>query len=403
MAIIVQKYGGTSVADTERIREVARRICATHEAGNQVVAVVSAMGDSTDELLRMAHEITADPPSRELDMLMSTGERISVALLAMAIHELGHEATSLSGAQAGIQTDTVHTKARITGIAGTRLKDTLDSGRIALVAGFQGMSPDEDITTLGRGGSDTTAVALAAALAAGDCEIYTDVDGVYSADPNIVPDARKIDIVSYGEMLEMAATGAEVLMLRSVEYAQKYDVPLHVRSSFTDKAGTLVRKEDETMEKAVVSAVTHSTEESKLTLLRVPDKPGIAATVFGALADENVNVDMILQNVSEQGTTDISFTVMQSDLPAAQLALDRLCDELGVVYVLGEHMGKVSIIGAGMKSYPGVAARMFRTLADNDINIEMISTSSIKVSCVIERDQVEAAVRALHAEFELGG
>ncbi|MHB1002740.1 MAG: aspartate kinase [Thermoleophilia bacterium] len=403
MAIIVQKYGGTSVADTERIREVARRICATHEAGNQVVAVVSAMGDSTDELLRMAHEITADPPSRELDMLMSTGERISVALLAMAIHELGHEATSLSGAQAGIQTDTVHTKARITGIAGTRLKDTLDSGRIALVAGFQGMSPDEDITTHGRGGSDTTAFARAAALAPDDCEIYTDVVGVYSADPNIVPDARKIDIVSYGEMLEMAATGAEVLMLRSVEYAQKYDVPLHVRSSFTDKAGTLVRKEDETMEKAVVSAVTHTTEESKLTLLRVPDKPGIAATVFGALADENVNVDMILQNVSEQGTTDISFTVMQSDLPAAQLALDRLCDELGVVYVLGEHMGKVSIIGAGMKSYPGVAARMFRTLADNDINIEMISTSSIKVSCVIERDQVEAAVRALHAEFELGG
>ncbi|RJQ44698.1 MAG: aspartate kinase [Gaiellales bacterium] len=403
MATIVQKYGGTSVGDTGRIQNVARRICATHEAGNQVVAVVSAMGDSTDELLRMAHEISTSPPERELDMLLSTGERVSVALLAMAIHELGHEAISLSGSQAGIQTDTVHTKARITGIAGTRLRDTLDSGKIALVAGFQGMSPDEDVTTLGRGGSDTTAVALAAALGADVCEIYTDVDGVYTADPNIVPQARKIDIVSYGEMLEMAATGAEVLMLRSVEYSQKYSVPLHVRSSFTDKPGTLVRKEDEEMEKAVVSAVTHTTEESKLTLLRVPDKPGIAANVFGALAEENVNVDMILQNVSEQGTTDISFTVMQADLPAAQRALDRICDKLGVAYVLGEKMGKVSIVGAGMKSYPGVAARMFKTLAEQGINIEMISTSSIKVSCVIERDRVADAVKALHQEFQLGG
>lgn len=401
MPVIVQKYGGTSVGDTNRIQSVARRICAAHEGGYQVVAVVSAMGDSTDGLLQMAHEISADPPVRELDMLMSTGERISVALLAMAIHELGHEAISLSGSQAGIRTDTLHTKARITGIEVTRLRDTLESGRIALVAGFQGMSPDEDITTLGRGGSDTTAVAIAAALEADECEIYTDVDGVYTADPNIVPDARKIETVSYEEMLEMAATGAEVLMLRSVEYAQKYSVPLHVRSSFTDKPGTLVRKEDEQMEKAVVSAVSHTTDESKLTLLRVPDKPGIAATVFGALADENVNVDMILQNVSEQGTTDISFTVMQAELPAAQKALDRITDELGVAYVIGEQMGKVSIIGAGMKSYPGVAARMFRTLADNGINIEMISTSSIKVSCVIERDRVADAVKALHGEFEL--
>lgn len=401
MPVIVQKYGGTSVGDTDRIQSVARRICAAHEGGYQVVAVVSAMGDSTDGLLQMAHEISADPPVRELDMLMSTGERISVALLAMAIHELGHEAISLSGSQAGIRTDTLHTKARITGIEVTRLRDTLESGRIALVAGFQGMSPDEDITTLGRGGSDTTAVAIAAALEADECEIYTDVDGVYTADPNIVPDARKIETVSYEEMLEMAATGAEVLMLRSVEYAQKYSVPLHVRSSFTDKPGTLVRKEDEQMEKAVVSAVSHTTDESKLTLLRVPDKPGIAATVFGALADENVNVDMILQNVSEQGTTDISFTVMQAELPAAQRALDRITDELGVAYVIGEQMGKVSIIGAGMKSYPGVAARMFRTLADNGINIEMISTSSIKVSCVIERDRVADAVKALHGEFEL--
>jgi aspartate kinase len=402
MPIIVQKYGGSSVADTERIKVVARRIYAAHEAGDQVVAVVSAMGDSTDALLAMAQEMTTDPPERELDMLMSTGERISVALLAMAIHELGHEAISLSGSQAGVKTDTLHTKARITGIDDARLREILGSGKIALVAGFQGMSPDEDITTLGRGGSDTTAVALAAALGASECEIYTDVDGIYSADPNIVPDACKIDAVSYGEMLEMAATGAEVLMLRSVEYAQQYSVPLHVRSSFTDKPGTLVRKEDEEMEKAVVSAITHTTEESKLTLLRVPDKPGIAAIVFGALADENVNVDMILQNVSEQGTTDISFTVMQDDLPTAQLALDAICDDLGVAYVIGEQMGKVSIVGAGMKSYPGVASRMFKTLAEHAINIEMISTSSIKVSCVIERSQVEAAVKALHNEFGLG-
>jgi aspartate kinase len=401
MGIIVQKYGGTSVGDTGRIQIVARRICAAHEEGNQVVAIVSAMGDSTDELLRMAHEISADPRDRELDMLLSTGERISVALLAMAIHELGHEAISLSGSQAGVRTDTLHTKARITGIDDARLRDTLDNGKIALVAGFQGKSPDEDITTLGRGGSDTTAVAVAAALEADVCEIYTDVDGVYSADPNIVTDARKIEALSYGEMLEMAATGAEVLMLRSVEYAQKYDVLLHVRSSFTDKPGTLVRKEDEQMEKAVVSAVTHTTEESKLTLLRVPDKPGIAAIVFGALAEEEVNVDMILQNVSEQGTTDISFTVMQSDLPAAQRALDQVCDDLGVAYVIGEQMGKVSIVGAGMKSYPGVASRMFKTLAEHAINIEMISTSSIKVSCVIERDRVDDAVRELHRVFGL--
>jgi aspartate kinase len=401
MPLIIQKYGGSSVADTDRIQIIARRICATHEAGNQVVAVVSAMGDSTDELLKMAHRISDDPPKRELDLLFSTGERISVSLLAMAIHELGNDAISLSGRQAGIQTDTEHTKARIVGIEVTRLKEALDSGKIALVAGFQGISPDEDITTLGRGGSDTTAVALAAALDADECEIHTDVDGVYTADPNIVSNARKIDTLSYDEMLEIAATGAEVLMLRSVEYARKYTVPLHVRSSFTNHPGTLIRKEDEEMEKAVVSAISHSTEESKLTLLRVPDKPGIAATVFGALAEENVNIDMILQNVSEQGTTDISFTMMQADLPSAQKALDAVCDDLGVAYVIGEQMGKVSIIGAGMKSYPGVAARMFKRLADHNINIEMISTSSIKVSCVIERDQVEEAVKVLHQEFKL--
>ena len=402
MPVIVQKYGGTSVGDTDRIKSVARRICATQDEGYQVVAVVSAMGDSTDSLLKMAHEISAEPPERELDMLLSNGERISVALLAMAIHEMGHKAVSLSGRQAGIQTNTVFTKARITGVETGRLREELDSGKIVLVAGFQGVSVDEDITTLGRGGSDTTAVAIAAALGAEECEIYTDVDGIYTADPRVVGLARKLDTVSYQEMLEMAATGAEVLMLRSVEYAQKYKVPLHVRSSFTDESGTWVREEDETMEKAVVSAVSHTTDESKLTLLRLPDRPGVAATVFGDLSEAGVNVDMIIQNVSEQGTTDISFTVGQGDLPAAQQALDRITDELGVAYLIGEQMGKVSIVGAGMKSYPGVAAKMFKTLADENINIEMISTSSIKVSCVIERGQVEKAVRALHAAFNLG-
>ncbi len=389
------------MADVEHIKSVAQRLCDTQDRGNQVVAVISAMGNSTDRLLRMAHEISADPPERELDMLFSTGERISVALLAMAISELGHEAISLSGAQAGIHTTTSHTRARITDIDSRRLSETLDSGKIVLVAGFQGISPDEDITTLGRGGSDTTAVALAGALRADECEIYTDVEGVFSADPNLVPGAVKLDAVSYEEMLEMAASGAEVLMLRSVEYAQRYGIPLRVRSSFSDDPGTLVKEEDEKMEKAVVSAITHTENESKLTLLRVPDKPGIAATVFGALADAEVNVDMIIQNVSEQGTTDISFTVVQDELPAAQQALDRICDELGTAYIIGEQMGKVSIVGAGMKSYPGVAARMFRALADHDINIEMISTSSIKVSCVIERAQVEKAVRVLHEAFSL--
>lgn len=402
MPIVVQKYGGTSVGDTERIKDVARRLCDAQDRGYQVVAVVSAMGDTTDELLKMAHAISTEPPERELDMLLATGERISVSLLAMAIHELGHEAISLSGTQAGIQTNTVHTKARITGIETRRLEEELESGKIVLVAGFQGVSPEEDVTTLGRGGSDTTAVAVAAALEAEACEIYTDVDGVYTADPRIVPEARKLDAVSYGEMLEMAATGAEVLMLRSVEYAQKYQVPLQVLSSFSGVPGTWVREEDEDMEKAVVSAVTHTADESKLTLLRVPDRPGIAATIFGELADENVNVDMIIQNVSEQGTTDISFTVAQADLATASHALDKICDDLGVAYIIGEQMGKVSIVGAGMKSYPGVAAKMFKTMADAGINIEMISTSSIKVSCVIERSQVEDAVRALHKAFNLG-
>jgi aspartate kinase len=401
MPVLVQKYGGTSVGNTDRIKNVARRLCNAQDRGYAVVAVVSAMGDSTDELLRMAHEISPEPPERELDMLLSTGERISVSLLAMAIHELGHTAISLSGTQAGIMTNTMHTKARITGIDERRMVDELESGKIVLVAGFQGVSPDEDVTTLGRGGSDTTAVALAAALGAEACEIFTDVDGVYTADPGVVPEARKLDAVSYGEMLEMAATGAEVLMLRSVEYAQKYKVPLQVLSSFSGEPGTWIREEDEKMEKAVVSAVTHTTGESKLTLLRVPDRPGIAATIFGALSEENVNVDMIIQNVSESGTTDISFTVPQPDLAAACRGLDRLAEELGVAYIVGEQMGKVSIVGAGMKSYPGVAAKMFKTLADNGINIEMISTSSIKISCVIARDQVESAVRALHKAFNL--
>ncbi len=402
MPTIVQKYGGTSVEGAERIKNVARRIVAAHDAGNKVVVVVSAMGDSTDELLKMAHQISAAPPERELDMLLSTGERVSVALLAMAIHELGRTAISLSGNQAGIQTNTVHTRARITGVETGRLIEELESGKIVLVAGFQGVSPDEDVTTLGRGGSDTTAVALAAALGAGQCEIYTDVEGVYTADPGIVPDARRLASVSYGEMLEMAATGAEVLMLRSVEYAQKYGVPLHVRSSFSGDPGTCIREEDEEMEKAVVSAVTYTSDESKLTLLRVPDRPGVAATVFGALAEADVNVDTIIQNVSEQGTTDISFTVNQTDLPGAQKALQAIAGDLGVAFLIDNDMGKVSIVGAGMKSYPGVAAKMFGTLAAAGVNIEMISTSSIKISCVIKRGQVKKAVQALHEAFGLG-
>ncbi|HMK91924.1 MAG TPA: aspartate kinase [Thermoleophilia bacterium] len=402
MTIVVQKYGGSSVASTERIMNVAHRIVATFDAGNSVCAVVSARGDTTDELMAMAREITERPPERELDMLLSTGERISCALLAMAIHTLGREAVSFTGSQAGIVTDTTHTKAKIVGISPRRVEEALADGKITLVAGFQGVSTAKDVTTLGRGGSDTTAVALAHALGARVCEIYSDVDGVYTANPSIVPNARKLHAVSYDEMLEMAASGAQVLALRSVEYARRYHVVIHSRSSFSDAEGTWVREEDESMEQAIVSGVTYTTDEAKVTVRGVPDRPGVAAEVFSALADAHVNVDMIIQNVGEQGHSDISCTVPIDDLAAVREALDKVVAALDAkAYTTDDSMAKLSLIGAGMKTHPGVAALMFRTLADKGINLEMISTSPIKVSCVIAKDRVEEAVRALHDAFGL--
>jgi len=402
VSVVVQKYGGTSVADATRIGNVARRIVATFEQGNSVCAVVSARGDTTDELLELAREITPDPPEREMDMLLSAGERISCALLAMAIHRLGCEAVSFTGSQAGIVTDTVHTKARILDIHPGRVKEAMDAGKIVLVAGFQGVSTEKDVTTLGRGGSDTTAVALAHALDADVCEIYTDVDGVYTANPSQVAKARKISLISYDEMLEMAATGAQVLAVRAVEYARKYDIPIHVRSSFTDYDGTWVREEDEHMESPIIRAVTYTTDESRVTVRGVPDRPGVAAEVFNALADAHVNVDMIIQNSSEEGHTDISCTIPTEDSVAADRALQavvRLLEAKG--FVTDDNIAKVSVIGAGMRTTPGVAAKMFRTLADLGVNLDMISTSPIKISAVIDKGRVDEAVRALHDVFEL--
>ena len=402
MSVVVQKYGGTSVADAARIGNVARRIVATFEQGNSVCAVVSARGDTTDELLALASEITPDPPEREMDMLLSAGERISCALLAMAIHRLGYDAVSLTGSQAGILTDTVHTKARILEITPGRVQEAMDGGKIVLVAGFQGVSTDKDVTTLGRGGSDTTAVALAQALSADVCEIYTDVDGVYTANPSLVAKAHKISAISYDEMLEMAAAGAQVLAVRAVEYARKYDIPLHVRSSFTDYEGTWVREEDDTMESPIIRAVTYTTDEAKVTIRGVPDRPGVAAEVFSALADAHVNVDMIIQNSSEEGHTDISCTIPGEDSAAADRVLQSLVADLGAKgYSSNEAIAKVSVIGAGMRTNPGVAAKMFRTLADMGINLDMISTSPIKISAVIERSRSDEAVRALHTVFGL--
>jgi aspartate kinase len=402
-ATVVMKFGGTSVADAACIKRVARRIVQNRREGHPVVAVVSARGDTTDELIELAREISECPPEREMDMLLSTGERISAALVAMAIHDLGHDVISLTGSQAGIVTDTVHTKASILEIRPARVQRALDEGRIVLVAGFQGMSVEYDVTTLGRGGSDTTAVALAAALNAEVCEIYTDVDGVYTTDPRIVPDARKLPQVSYEEMLEMAATGAKVLMARCVEFGRRYHVPIHVRSSFTDAPGTWIyQREEEMVEQAIVSGVTFALEDAKVTIYRVPDRPGVAATVFTALADAHVNVDMIIQNVSEGGTTDISFTVSEDDLAVVRPTLEGLQDQLGFdCFETDNSMAKVSLVGAGMKTHPGVAAKVFETLAANAINIEMISTSPIKISCVIRKQHTERAVRALHEAFQL--
>jgi aspartate kinase len=399
---VVMKFGGTSVADAERIKRAAARIVAKKDAGHHVVAVLSARGKDTDRLIREAQEISARPDPREMDMLLSTGERQSCALCAMAINDLGHRAISLTGSQAGIVTDTSHTKARILEVRADRIREALDQDAIVLVAGFQGVSTARDVTTLGRGGSDTTAVALAAAVGAEVCEIYTDVPGVFSADPRIVPDARKLPMVSFEEMLEMAASGAGVLQLRSVEYARNHAVRIHCRSSFDDAPGTVVVGEDVTVEQPSITAVTHSTGEARVTLVGVPDTPGVAGQIATALAEANVNVDMIVQNepVTEGSRAEMSFTVPRDDLETACGALENL--GVGTLQT-DTTMGKVSVVGAGMKTHPGVAAKVFRTLGENSINIEMISTSPIRISCVIPGDRVPDAVRALHSAFDLSG
>jgi aspartate kinase len=402
--IIVQKYGGSSVADTDRVTHVAARAAQAKREGHDVVVVVSAMGKTTDQLLAQAREIAPEPPGRELDMLLTAGERISMALLAMAIDAEGFSARSLTGSQAGIITDARHGKARIIDITPGRITEALQDGHIVIVAGFQGVSRDSrDVTTLGRGGSDTTAVALAAALEAGVCEIYTDVDGVYTADPGICPHARKLARASHEEMLELAASGAKVLQVRSVEYARNYRVPVGVRSSFAWAEGTLVVPEEEAMEQAIVSGVAHDSAESKVVVRNVPDKPGVASRIFTALAEEAINVDMIVQNVSADGSTDISFTVPRADGPLALRRLEGLREEIGHATVdFDAEIGKVSLVGAGMKTHPGVAAQMFTALSDAGVNIEMISTSTIRVSVVVRQQDVGTAVRAVHERFGLG-
>jgi aspartate kinase len=404
MGLVVQKYGGSSVSDAERIKRVAERIVATKKDGHDVCVVVSAMGDTTDELLDLAQQVSPLPPGRELDMLLTAGERISMALLAMAIQSLGLSARSFTGSQAGVITDSSHGRARIIDVTPGRITEAIGKGHIAIVAGFQGVSQDtKDITTLGRGGSDTTAVALAAALGAEVCEIYSDVDGVYSADPRIVPNARHQKTVSYEEMLELAASGAKILHLRCVEYARRYSVPLVVRSSFSNNPGTLITGEIP-VEQAIISGVAHDLSEARVTVVGVPDKPGEAAAIFRAVADAEVNIDMIVQNVSgATDRTDISFTLPKSDLATAMASLSKLQASVGFEQLLSdEHIGKVSLVGAGMKSHPGVTATFFEALAKAGINAEAISTSEIRISVVCRDTTVPAAVRAIHEAFELG-
>ena len=403
MSIVVQKYGGTSVATAERILAVARRIVRTKEAGSDVVVVVSAMGDTTDDLLALAGQISETPNPRELDMLLTAGERISMSLLGIALNDLGHPASSFTGSQAGIITDPAHGRARIVDIRPQRIEEALAKRNIVIVAGFQGFSRESfDITTLGRGGSDTTAVALAAALRADHCEIYTDVDGVYTADPRVVPQARRLHAVSWEEMLELAASGAQVLQLRAVEYARRHGVNVYVASSFSDQPGTWIVEEDVRMEQALISGVACDDSEAKVTVLGVPDRPGVAAAVFRAVADAGASVDMIVQNVSHDGRTDLSFTLPTGDVVRIKPALDRLVEEIGAGgHVEDQAIAKVSLVGAGMKSHPGVAAAMFEALADDGINIEMISTSSIRVSCVIRQEDADRAVRAVHRKFDI--
>ncbi|HET8659073.1 MAG TPA: aspartate kinase [Micromonosporaceae bacterium] len=414
MALVVQKYGGSSVADAERIKRVAERIVAARKAGNDVVVVVSAMGDTTDELLDLAHQVSPLPPGRELDMLLTAGERIAMALLAMAIHNLGYEARSYTGSQAGVITTSAHGRARIIDVTPGRLQGALDEGAVVIVAGFQGVALDtKDITTLGRGGSDTTAVAVAAALKADACEIYTDVDGVFTADPRIVRNARHLTEVTYEEMLELAASGARVLHLRSVEYARRFELPLRVRSSYSTNPGTMVTgsMEDRTVEQALITGVAHDRSQAKITIVGVPDEPGKAARIFEAVAAAEINIDMIVQNIStgtgqaaDGGRTDISFTLPKSDGPAAMTILSRVQQQMGFTDLLyNDHIGKISLVGAGMRTHPGVAARFFAALAEAGVNIEMISTSEIRVSVVCRDTDTDAGVRAVHDAFDLGG
>lgn len=408
MGLIVQKFGGSSVADAEGMKRVAARIVATKRSGNQVVVVVSAMGDTTDELIDLANQITPMPAGRELDMLLTAGERISMALLAMAISNLGHEARSFTGSQAGVITDSAHGRARIIDVAPGRIQGALKEGAIAIVAGFQGISQDtKDITTLGRGGSDTTAVALAAALDADVCEIYTDVDGVFSADPRVVAQARKLKSVTYEEMLELAASGAKVLHLRCVEYARRYDLPIHVRSSFSTNEGTWVVKnhpEGETMEQAIIAGIAHDKSEAKITIVGVPDRTGVAARIFQSIADGDINIDMIVQNVSAAATglTDISFTLPKSEGADATAILQKIQGEVGFKSIqYDDQIGKISLVGAGMRSHPGVTATFFAAMSEAGVNIEMISTSEIRISIICRGTDVERGVRAAHTAFEL--
>ncbi|MGH3398036.1 MAG: aspartate kinase [Streptosporangiaceae bacterium] len=413
MALVVQKYGGSSVADADGIKRVAQRIAATRKAGHSVVVAVSAMGDTTDDLYDLASQVSPVPPGRELDMLLTAGERISMALLAMAIANLGLEARSFTGSQAGVITDSTHGRARIIDVTPGRIQSALDAGAIPIVAGFQGVSQDsKDITTLGRGGTDTTAVALAAALRADVCEIYTDVDGVFTADPRIVPTARRLPRIAYEDMLEMAACGSKVLMVRCVEYARRYGIPIHVRSSFSNREGTWVttavasqESEETPMEQAIISGVAHDTKEAKITVVGVPDKVGEAARIFRAVADASINIDMIVQNISAAATgrTDISFTLPRDDGQAAMTALNALRGEIGFDSLLyDDRIGKISLVGAGMRSNPGVSATFFGALAEAGVNIEMISTSEIRISVVVDENDVSVAVNATHDAFELG-
>ena len=408
MGLIVQKYGGSSVADAEGMKRVANRIVAPKREGHQVVVVVSAMGDTTDELIDLAKEITPIPSGRELDMLLTAGERISMALLAMAISNLGHEARSFTGSQAGVLTTSTHGRARIIDVTPSRIQEAIDEGAIAIVAGFQGISQDtKDVTTLGRGGSDTTAVALAAALDADVCEIYTDVDGVFSADPRVVPNARKLKTVTYEEMLELAASGAKVLHLRCVEYARRYDLPIHVRSSFSNNEGTWVVKdhpEGDTMEQAIISGIAHDRSEAKITIVGVPDRTGVAARIFQAIADADINVDMIVQNVSaaSTGLTDISFTLPKTDGARCTEILKKIQGEVGFQSIqYDDQIGKLSLIGAGMRSHPGVTATFFAAMSDAGVNIEMISTSEIRISIICRESELDKGVRAAHTAFDL--